>query len=231
MTAHETSLRKKPVRWAWFVVPPVLLITVLFCCFGPHLVREAIIRRLEAQGAGVLFNTPAHPHWLTAIPGLEHFQMPVHMVMAKVSSKEEAARLPQVLRDVRAIGGSLGIDLTGSDDLVRDVERLSGSKVWNVVADGRSIRGAALRPLKNASALTALCLTQCTFDAEAFAELGQMQELQLLILDGSTVSDEDLRRLHRLPKLKRISLSNMQISESAKEELCKAIPNLDLADD
>lgn len=229
--SETATPRKKPLRWAWFVVPPVLLIAVLLGCFGPHLVREAIIRRLEAQGTEVFFAIPAHPHWLTAIPGLKHFQMPVHIVEAKISSKDEAARLPQLLRDIRAIGGSLGIDLTGADDLVRDVERLSGSKVWNVVVDGRNISGAALRPLKNASALTALCLTQCTFDAEAFAELGQLKDLQLLILDGSTVSDEDLRRLHRLPKLKSISLSNMQISESAKEELCQAIPNLDLADD
>ncbi len=232
MNTPATRTVKKPLRWVWFVVTPVLLITILLACFGPHLLREAIIRRLEAQGTGVLFNLPpGHPNWLQTLPGLEHFRVPVHIVMAKISSKDEAARLPQLLRDIRAIGGSLSIDLTGSDDLVRDVERLSESKVFNVEADDREISGAALSRLRNASALTGLCLTKCTFDSEAFAELGRLKTLQLLILDGSSIKDKDLRQLHGLPKLKRISLSNTQVSESAKEDLCKAISGLDLSDD
>ena len=232
MTTLETASRKKPLRRAWWIVIPAVLLALFCVFFGSHLRRELIVRRLERFGADVHFrHIPSTRHPLQVIPGFEHFQAPVLSVEIRIADESQAACLPQLLRDVCEISEFLQIDLSGSKDLSRDLGLLPADMAYLVQVSDREISRSALNHLGRLAKLKSLALQGCKIDNDAFSEIGQLKQLLTLYLDGSSISDEGLRHLHGLTKLYLMSLSNTQASESAKEALCKALPKLDLSDD
>ena len=79
--------------------------------------------------------------------------------------------------------------------------------------------------------MTALILTRCEIDRDAFKVIGELAEIEVLYFEGTNIIDEDIPALLPLEKLWLISLSNTQVSDAAKEKLLKKFPNLDLTDD
>lgn len=230
MTTPETTSRKKPLRWAWWIVTPAVLLALFFAFFGSHLRRELIVRRLESHGVKIVFLVPCVdlPHHV--IPGLRHYQVPVYSVTVRIEDSRQCAALPELLRDIREIGGMVSVDLSGSDDLERDVRQLPAT-VSHVEVRDREISRSTLHQLGKLTELAGLQLQGCKFDNGAITEISNLKQLYVVALDGSSVTDEGLRHLHGLTKLRMLSLSNTQASEGAKEALCKALPKLDLSDD
>lgn len=230
MTIPEVPSGKKPLRWAWCVVIPAVLVALFCIFFGSHLRRELVVRRLESQGVKVVFSVRCVdlPH--QAIPGLERYQIPIYSVTVRITDRRQCAALPELLRDIREIGGMVSVDLSGSDDLERDIGRLPAT-VYHIDVSDREISRSALHQLGKLTELAGVGLQGCKFDNEALAEIGHLKQLYVLALDGSSITDAGLRHLHGLTKLCMLSLSNTQVSESAKEALCKALPKLDLSDD
>jgi Leucine-rich repeat (LRR) protein len=234
MNTPEGQHLKKPLRWAWYVVPPVLLLTSICIVFGPHIWRQTIIRRLENQGVEILYSAYHVKWWLETIPGLEHYQDPVTWVKV-TSDRTPGIASEQFWRDVRSLGGNLVVDLSQSQSLNRDLERVPLDHVPGRLIDieiiSRNIDAAVLRSLEKVTDLRSLNLNGCHFEAQALNGIDGLKQLSILELDGSSITDEDASRLKGLINLRSLSLSNTQVSDAVKEDLVKALPKLQLSDD
>jgi len=103
--------------------------------------------------------------------------------------------------------------------------------------------------------LERLGLVGCTFEAGAFASIGQLHTVVDLDLNGSNITDDDLvalksltnlrkldlshtavsndglLHLQSLPKLRRLELSGSRVTDEGVDRIREAIPNLQLLDD
>lgn len=229
MTSQETAVRRAPWRWTWFILPPVLLITVLCAWCGPFLIREVIVRRLRSLGATVTYDMGVWHHE-RELTGLQTWGLNVKRVQFNRLAPPGHS-LPEISTAVRQLDAPLLLDLTHSENLNQDLEHLALVPRLDLVLTGRHLEKETLTRLSRITGLTSLNLSDCRFDNADFASLKNLRELTFLTLDHTPINDDGLLQLASLKNLLSVSLSNTQVSDSAKEALCRAIPNLNLADD
>lgn len=227
MNAPDTPTRKKPLRWAWFVVPPVVVVMLLVVFCGPLLLREVIVRRLEAQGAIVTYDTGT---WHFKPSGVARWGLAVKAVEAE-RRQLRSNGLTEIVRGASQIDAALRVDLFGSGTLQQDLDDLAPARKLDLSLTGRELQQKTLQQLGNIPGMASLDLSGCTFDNHDLAALESLKELRFLNLDNSAINDEGLRRLKVLKNLLSVSVSNTQVSDSAKAALSHSLPEMNLSDD
>lgn len=219
---------------AWLLLMPVLLIAAFCVVFGPFLWEQAIVRRLEANDVQVVYVNAAgywNQPWLRAVPGFQHYGKTLILAFVNCDQPQTRAELPQIARDLRSLRMEIDVDLTGSTDLTRDLSLLRSSRIGTLKVRQQEVRARDIAIVQTLADLKELHLSNCQLDNPAFEEISRLNQLTILTLDGTSISDSSLLPLRRLNKLVFLSLSNTQVSDDAKAQLQDALPHLELTDD
>ena len=235
MTHPATSTAHRLIRWSWIAVPPVLLLLVWCVLFGPHFQKQAAIRRLNAAGVAVFYTSTSRPQWvyewLAKVPGLETYGNPIVAIDVDINPPVRSEDLAQLVPDLRLLRVPLTVTLTASTQLIQDLEALTTLRIHRLTINQREVPAAAIRLLREMPQLDILDLHGCQLDPQAIAEIGELHLVQELSLDQTPITDEGLRPLARLPQLVSLSLTGAEVSDGAKEELCRRLPQLQITDD
>lgn len=227
MMIQDALIPKKPLRWAWFVVPPVVVVMLFAVFCGPFLLREAIVRRLESLGATVTYDTGTR-HYMPS--GLARWGLAVKAVEAD-RRQLRSNGLAEIVRGASQIDAVLRVDLFGSGSLQQDLDDLAPARKLDLSLTRCVLQQKTLQQLGNIMGMASLDLSGCTFDNRDLAALESLKELRFLNLDNSAIDDEGLLRLQVLKNLLSVSVSNTQVSDSAKEALSHSLPKMNLSDD
>ena len=88
-----------------------------------------------------------------------------------------------------------------------------------------------LRRLTALSELRQLLCVRCQLDRDGFRRLGALQQLELLQLEGTPVTDDDLVHLRDCPELTHLGLNSTAITDRGLESLAKLhLQQLDVSD-
>ncbi len=227
--------KRHSLFWAWILLIPIVLAAAFCITFGPYLYQRMVVRRLESRGVRVDYIGRKHmPGVYTFIHSIEGFERyGDKLLWAIVSCQEPAtnAELPQIASDLRNLSLPVVVDLTGPRHIGQYLKELQTTNIVKAGASECVISTAVIKSLQSHLELTDLVLSNCQLEDAAQRELGQLQSLESLLLNGSTITDEGLKHLKSLKKLTTLSLSNTQTSDGAKEELLKVFPDLQLSDD
>lgn len=216
----------------------VLSVAGLCILFGPYFWQQAIVRNLRSYGvtfAGAIINgTSLSPfcQWVQKFPGMQGYGCRRHFADLSIHNGLKTEHLPKIMKDLSTLGvDTVDINLTGSNNLIRDVKNSQSKIVCNLTIEHSEISAAAVRSMQGMPELKWLQLSGSKLNHLAFQELGALTGLQGLTLDQTSVTDADLQTLTKLSNLIYISLSNTEVSDAAKAELEQALSDLEITDD
>ena len=96
---------------------------------------------------------------------------------------------------------------------------------WLTFANG-VIDASSLMHLKGMTGLQSLYFHRCEFiDGEVLSHIAEIENLENLQLDVTTISDNELRLLARLTKLKTLSIGGAGLTQAGIERLQQAMPS------
>lgn len=236
--ASTSASPHKPTRWwIWIVVPPVVVVTGLSIWLGPYILEEKITRRLEKHDVVFYYKDESkvrHPPiylWLRRMTGLRSIGNPAQQSWVFIDEKLTGKPLQDIAKDLRFLALPMRVHVTHSGSIAGDLETLPRELITDLGIRDLEVPATAVRVIQGMKRLRDLELTGCQLDRQAFEGLGALTELKHLVLDQTTVTDDDLVPLAKLSNLTLLTLSNTQVSDAAKEKLNKSLPNLEISDD
>jgi hypothetical protein len=225
--------RKSSLFWAWFIVPPVILVAVGCVIFGPHLWREATVRRVQATGgAAVVYDTPVGgTRLLRRIPGLETWGDNIAFILIRRNEFPSDESFIATLHESYRLEAPLTIGLAGTANLEIVLDDLPAERVQTLYFEDQQLNSSIFSRLKRFKQVKSLGFLHCQFDNIELALLKDFPLLTDLCFDQSSINDEGMRQLFDVRKLRDLGMSQTAVSEGVKEELCRKLPNVSISDD